>query len=227
MTSVVSSLEILPPERRASSSFNDGSRKPMSTVVLHLEGGDERCIMVPVRAARLLAGEEPELPCEVGVALDAVHAIEARACFAALIDMLSRRDYSSHEAADKLANYGYRQQEIDAAISRAEGLRYLDDARFVTTFIEERKAQGWGRRKIELELKRRGIDVSDIEGYPDEFFSDDDDLARARALLSRRSVPESNAFERLTRFLMNKGFSYAVASAAVRSRLDELDASAR
>lgn len=220
MDAIVTSLEIVPPERTPSSSFADGSRKPMSTVVLHLEGGDSKSIRVPMRAARILEGEEPALPCGKAAVLDAIHAIEGRACYATLIDMLSRRDYATQEAVDKLVSYGYRQQEIDSAIARATASRYLDDERFVTSFIDGHKARGWGRRKIEAELRRRGIDVALIDGYPDAYFSDEDDAERARALLARRSIPTANAFERLVRFLMSKGFSYGVAADAVRERLD-------
>lgn len=220
MDATVTSLDIVPPERRASSSFADGSRKPMSTVVLHLEEGGCQSIMLPVRAARILEGEELDLPCGKSAAFDTIRAAEARACYATLIDMLSRRDHATKEAADKLASYGYRRQAIDSAVARATASRYLDDGRFVSNFIDERKARGWGRRKIEAELKRRGIDVADIDDYPDAYFTEENDLERARALLERRSIPTTNAFERLVRFLMSRGFSYGVAAEAVRERLN-------
>lgn len=216
----VVSIDIIPPERRGSSSLGNGQRKPMSTVVLHLEGGEDRRVMVPVRAARVLDEEQPALPCSTDRAFEFIHAVEGRMCFSQLVDMLSRRDHSTGEARDKLSAYGYRPQEVDAAIARATECRFLDDSRFTSTFIEERKARGWGRRKIELELKRRGIDVSEVEGYPEAYFSDDDDLSRARELLARRPVPDDRAFERLVRSLMSKGFSYSVAAEAARERIE-------
>ena len=96
----------------------------------------------------------------------------------------------------------------------------MDENRFCSYFIEERKRRGWGQRKIEAELKRRHVVLDDIPGYPEDYFAVDDDLARASALLAKRRVPEARAFEKLVRFLMGKGFSYHIAADAVKVRLD-------
>ncbi len=99
-------------------------------------------------------------------------------------------------------------------------VRVLDENRFCSYFIEERKRRGWGQRKIETELKRRHVVLDDIPGYPEDFFAVEDDLARASALLAKRRVPETRGFEKLVRFLMGKGFSYHIAADAVKARLD-------
>lgn len=97
---------------------------------------------------------------------------------------------------------------------------FLDENRFCSYFIEERKRRGWGQRKIETELKRRHVVLDDIPGYPEDYFAVEDDLARASALLAKRRVPETRGFEKLVRFLMGKGFSYQIAADAVKARLD-------
>ena len=83
-----------------------------------------------------------------------------------------------------------RQPAIDFAVARATEYRFLDENRFCSYFIEERKRRGWGQRKIEVELKRRHVVLDDIPGYPEAYFAVDDDLARASALLAKRRVPE-------------------------------------
>lgn len=184
-----------------------------------MENGRTREIVVPVRAGKLLIQEPIAFPMGEDEAFDAIHALEGRVCFTVLTEMLNRRDYSIDEAKTKLANYGYRDIEIDASVARAIDARFLDDRRYAGNFVEERKRRGWGRRKIEIELKRRGIDPLDIPGYPDAFFSDDEDLERAFALLERKSIPDSRSYEKLVRHLLSKGFSYSVASKAVQRRL--------
>ena len=215
-------IQVRMPDRAemARSSYQ-GARKPQAQVLLELEDGGSRTVLVPVRVARALNEQEFPFPCEVDEACERIGALESRLCFTVLTEMISRREYSVEEARGKLALYGYRPADIDAAISRACDLRFLDDVRFVSGFIEGRKQRGWGRRKIEAELKRRGIDPARIEGYPDAYFDEEDDLARARALLARKTVPESKAYEKLVRHLMAKGFSYAIASTAVREVLAE------
>ncbi len=216
----VTSLSIALPDASARARAASRGRKPMAEVTLHLDGGDSREIVVPTRVGRLLEEDAVALPLPADEAFDAIHALEGRVCFAMLTEMLSRRDHSSDEIRRKLASYGFRDIEIDASLARAREHRFLDDGRFAAYFIEERLRRGWGRRKIETELRRRGVDLEAVPGYPDAFFSEEDDRARARALLERKPVPEARAFDKLVRFLMSRGFGYGVAAEAVRERLD-------
>lgn len=209
------------PDASARARAAAAGRKPMAEVSCTVEGGRVREIVVPVRAARLLEAEGLGLPREEQEAFDALHELEGRVCFTMLTEMLSRRDHATQEARIKLAAYGFRPQEIDAAVARAQDMRFLNDARFASYFIEERKRRGWGRRRIEVELRRRGVDVTELVGYPEAFFDDDDDLERARQLLERRSIPAGRARDKFVRHLMAKGFSYAVAAQAARMRLEQ------
>lgn len=208
----------LPDRKRASSSFSP--RKPMAEVSCHMENGSTREIVVPVRVGRILMGDAIGLPLEEERAFDAIHDLEGRVCFTLMTEMLSRRDYASDELHHKLKLYGYRDEEIDSCIERASQLRFINDARFATHCIEERKRRGWGRSKIERELSLRGVCLDDIPGYPDEFFSEEDDIERALGLLERKSIPEARAFEKFVRHLMGKGFSYSIAARAARQRID-------
>lgn len=208
----------MPAKPRTSSSFSQ--KKPMAEVSCFVEGGASREIVVPVRVAKLMSAESLNLPAEEEEAFNRIHALEARVCFTLLTEMLSRRDYASYELEQKLLAYGFRPQEVQTSLARAAELRFINDNRFASYFIEERKRRGWGRRKIELELKRRGIATEEIPGYPEDFFCEDEDLVRAQNLLAKRAVPENRPFEKLVRHLVSKGFSYAIAAEAAHSRLD-------
>lgn len=196
-------------------------RKAMAEVSLLLDSGDRREIVVPARVGRLLQDGAVELPREEDDAFDAVHALEGRVCFAMLTEMLARRDHAESEIRRKLSSYGFRDIEIEGSISRARELRFLNDDRFASYFIEERVRRGWGRRRIEAELSRRGVDAREVPGYPDAFFTEEGDLERLRALLARRRVPEQRAYEKLVRFLVSRGFPFGVAADAVRERLSQ------
>ncbi len=211
-------------ERRRCAAYSN--RKPMASVDVVLEGGATRSIVVPVRAARMLDGEELGFPIPEDEAFDRIHEVEYRACVQAVTDALSRRDHASGELRDKLKRYGYRDQEIDRALETATERRYLDDSRFTSYFIEERIRRGWGRRKIESELYRRGVRTEDIEGYPDRFFSEESDLERALWLLEKKVCPEVRAKEKFVRFLVSRGYSYSVAIQAADDRLSREEESA-
>lgn len=212
-------LEVRLPERGARAAMGPSAKKPMAEVSVILADETRLEIVVPVRVGRLLMEGEPPLPAEADEIFSHIHALEARVAMTQVTEMLGRRDHSIDEVRVKLRQYGYRPEEIEPVLSRAQELRYLDDTRFAVYFVEERKRRGWGRRKIELELSRKGISPDDLLGYPDRFFSEDEDLERARALLDRKSIPAARPFEKLVRFLMGKGFSYSLAADAVHGRL--------
>lgn len=217
---VVTDIEIKLPQKGPSSySAYPARRRPRAEVIFTLEGGATRSGWVPPRVARLYSKDEPDVPCSFQAAMGALMGLEERACFTALTELQSRREHSCEEARGKLLALGYREASVDKAIDRARELRFLDDQRFMTTFIEERLRRGWGKRKVELELRRRGVDPSEIPGYPERFFSAEDDAERARQLLARKPVPAVRPFEKLVRHLMGKGFSYDIASRAARERI--------
>ena len=136
-------------------------KKPCAHIDCELEGGFERSIWIPVRVARLFLKNRPDLPCDWDEFREAVQLIERKCALTMVTEMLSRRDHATGEVRDKLARYGFRQPAIDFAVQRATEYRLLDENRFCSYFIEERKRRGWGQRKIETELKRRHVVLDD------------------------------------------------------------------
>lgn len=149
-----------------------------------------------------------------------VEALDGEQAWAWLLALLNQRDLTAFEAKRKGAKRGFSATSLNAAIERAQSLHFMDAARYLEAFTTAKIAQGWGERRIRQELKLRGIDV---EGYPEwgpSHFGGESERERAAALLSRRSVPEKNPYEKLVRFLVGKGYSLSVAKDAVRARLD-------
>lgn len=221
MSYTVGEFSIKFPDKKASSSFSSGygCKKPRAQIEISLEEGYEREIWIPVRVARAFIKEKPLTPIGLEEFRGRVDALERTCALTMVTEMLSRRDHASGEVRDKLAVYGFHPSAIDYAVQRAIDLHFLDDRRFCSYFIEERKRRGWGRRKIELELKRRHIVIEEIPGYPEAYFHEEDDAERARALLAKRRVADTRPFEKLVRYLMGKGFSYGIAADAAKQRI--------
>lgn len=215
------SIDVGLPDTAARARAARYGKKPMAEVAVELEDGTVYRIVVPLRVGRLLDDGSVSLPQPWHDAFDAIHELEYRVCVAQLTELLSRRDYAEDEIRRKLASYGYRDQEIDRTLVYGQEHRFIDDRRFAEYFIAERIRRGWGRRRIELELQRRGVDVETIDGYPDRYFSDEDDLERAREVLASRPVPATRAFEKSVRHLVSRGFSYSIARDAASSVLSE------
>ena len=69
----------------------------------------------------------------------------------------------------------------------------------------------------------RGVRDEGLLELADSLMSEDGERDRARDILARRRIPDDKAYEKLVRHLMAKGFSYGVASDAVKKRLSQSD----
>lgn len=135
-----------------------------------------------------------------------------------LTSLLNVRDYAPSEIRGKLSADGYEARDIEKAIERAKSCALLDESRYGASFVRAHARKGWGRGRIERELRQRGIDPRSIEGYPDRFF-EDDEIDRARQALATKRVSEPNREAKLARFLLSRGFSQDVAIRAARDRM--------
>ena len=92
--------------------------------------------------------------------------------------MLERRRRTRVELAQRLRDQGHAVEIIEAVLDRLAEVGLVDDAEFARAWLAGRwgrKPSGW--RKLELELKGKGISADDIE------------TARAR-LAERGSAPD-------------------------------------
>lgn len=135
--------------------------------------------------------------------------------------LVNKRDFSFKELSEKLLLDGYSREVVQSLCERARDAGVVDDQRFAQSFIRTKMLSGWGRIKIERELRRRGIDVLGVDGWPDEFFEPGDELERACALALKKRLTGKNDFQKIARFLCNKGFSPSVAFDAAKAALRE------
>jgi regulatory protein len=136
----------------------------------------------------------------------------------AAIGALDRRDRTVAELEGWLAERGYEQPEIAAALAELIELGALDDERYARVFAEDKRAlAGWGPERIEAELLGRGIprEIAERAGGEDR----EAQLERARHLLGERghSAADDRERARALGFLTRRGYEYELAYEAVRS----------
>ena len=207
------SVEVLLPRRRARSSAI-GARRPRATVVARESGEELERIEVPLAAgksldAKLEAGEVA--PCDLDSLRDLVGRLEERCCRARLEALINRRDYSRRELADKLRADGYPDELACGVLDRLEEVGLVSDARYADLFVRSKIASGWGRRKVEAELARRGVEARSLPGWPDTYFDEDSDFERALAIAGRRTFSGRDPYASIVRLLAGRGFSFDVA----------------
>jgi regulatory protein len=120
---------------------------------------------------------------------------------------LGRREHSRAELARKLAPHAESRETLDALLDQLASKKQLSDERYA----EERArslARKYGTAKIRHDLRSKGI-AEEIVGRT----CAGDELARARAILSRKYRDPANTREeraRRARFLQSRGFSIDV-----------------
>lgn len=201
------------PERGAAL----GARKPMAQVLV----GDGESIAIPVAVARALnASDSPEPESRAELFYRIREAADVCA-WARLVDLASRREHSCAEVLGRLRDAGYTPECAERAVERGRDKRILNDMRFADSFARSKAACGWGPLRIERELRNRGVEPSEMPGWPDEYLGEDPAQERALELLRRKRMPEKNAYAKFVRFLASRGYSLAVAKDAARARIDE------
>ncbi len=132
------------------------------------------------------------------------------------LSLLSKRDYLSSELKRKLFAHGFSKDDIDEAIIHLKELGYINDKRYIKNFlISHLINKGWGPKKVENELLRRGAEKDDIEEIFFEVFSEDKkrydekllDIIRKKIERSRLNLNFRKDREKLFRYLFSKGFT--------------------
>lgn len=210
------------PERGSASL---GGRRPLATLVVTSSTHGQERISVPKAVGRRLAsladsdGEQPVSRAEL---LYRVRSMSLELARSKAEELLNRRDYSSSELAAKLREAGYHPSVADEVVARFVEVGLLDDRRFAELFARSKAAAGWGRIKIERELARRGVDATQLEGWPSGYL-EEDESETAFALASRRRLSGKNDFQKLVRFLCGRGFPMGVAMDAAKRVLAEAE----
>ena len=126
---------------------------------------------------------------------------------------LTIRPRSRKELADKLQDKEFADPIITAVLEHVTRLGYLDDGKFAAQWAASRiRSRGFGRRRLEQELRIKGIDRDIIKDTLNTLFEEsaESDVARKEADKKLRTLtrfePEVRR-RRLAGFLERKGFS--------------------
>ncbi|MGI6755512.1 MAG: regulatory protein RecX [Atopobiaceae bacterium] len=209
----------LPSQSRAAL----GSAKPQARIWFEDASG-RHWTKVPLCVAKELnrtIKTEGFSPSSASELEDAINGLEEAMTWSRVVDIASRREISVSEVRDRLKRDGFDSFYVDQALKRAISCSLLDDARYADVYIRSKISAGWGQRRIERELTSRRIDCYELAGWPYAYFDADEEYERAVEIAARKHVSDKNAFPKLVRFLMNRGFGMDVAKRAAQRVLEE------
>jgi regulatory protein len=131
---------------------------------------------------------------------------------------LNSRERTQAEVRSKLARAGVDRQDAEHAVAVLVEQGYLDDARFVRLFTQDkRELEGWGSDRIRQALLARGVDADRVEGAMGEPDAGTE-IECALALLRRRfpaPAGDRRERERALGVLLRKGYDVELALDAI------------
>jgi regulatory protein len=143
----------------------------------------------------------------------------------AALTLLSRRDYTSSELADRLTDKGYEPAAVAGAVADLTSRGLLDDRRTAAAHVRRAAAiKGRGRVRISRELTARGLS-RDIIDEAVSAVAREDELVAIRKILARKRWPANPSHlerQRMYRHLLGRGFPADLIGRAL-GRLDEDD----
>ena len=139
---------------------------------------------------------------------------------------LSYRPRSELEVKNYLRQKGCEPQVCDTVIAKLRSLNYLDDLSFAQIWVRSRLvSRGYGPRRVEQELRLKGIDASVIRETMLESLKNTSEQESARTILTKRfggaSLQDSKAQRRAVALLQRRGFSSKVIFDLLKYRVDE------
>lgn len=200
-----------------------GSSRPKAIVRLSDSEGEERWV-VPAAVGKSMSLFYKDCGGRIGSRAELAYEVKRASLTAGkkrIESLLNRRDYSTKELLNKLRDDGFSSAVSAQLVDEAVASNLVNDARFAEVYARSKCYAGWGKLRIERELSRKGIDARELPGWPESYFEDEDEKARAIELASRRRLTGKNDFQKIVRFLCGKGYSMNVSMDAARQVLEE------
>jgi len=122
---------------------------------------------------------------------------------------LGRRDHSEQELRTKLGRKTDNQHWIDTVITECFEYNYLNDDRFIESFIRSSQNKSYGINRIKRDLKNKGIDSDKLAlAFEDDQY---DYVDNAVQLLSRKyqqHLANHHIKNKASAFLQGKGYNF-------------------
>ncbi len=132
--------------------------------------------------------------------------------------LLAVRARSRRELADRLAMAKFSTAVIDAVLQELERLQLIDDNAFARSFSQNRMAtRPAGKMLLQRELKQKGLSETEINTGLAKAYENQTESQVARTLAEKRkkscgALDERKAKQRVSDFLLRRGFSWDVVS---------------
>ena len=141
------------------------------------------------------------------------------------VGLLAVRARSRREIEQRLLRAGFDEEVVSMVLYKLEREKLLDDEDFSVQWVESRKRK-YGASRIAMELRMKGVDPETAEAALACCSEEDEletavSLARRKIRSDRKSCDDRKLFQRVTAFLVRRGYSWEIAKKAWEAALAE------
>lgn len=136
--------------------------------------------------------------------------------------LLKLRDRSIGEMEEKLKRKEYSADEISKTMAFLIEKDFLDDERFARNFVRFKKSlKPTGKYYLQNKLRQKKIDNEIIEKVLLENVDGAEEISDAadRWLAKNKKVPKEKLYEKLSRYLVSRGFEWEKVREVVQKKL--------
>lgn len=139
---------------------------------------------------------------------------------------LSYRPRSETQVRSYLRQCGCAAAAIERSVERLRQLNYLNDGNFARSWAAAKVAGGYGPKRIEQELKVKGVGPAIIRAVVTEAFGEGEEAHHARRLLEKRyhklELDDDKTLRRAVAFLQRRGYSSKVIYEILKYSVEDL-----
>ena len=144
-------------------------------------------------------------------------AVSSRRAFNKATELLSRRDHGEKELLIKLRQKGFK-EEAEEAIEKLKYYGYIDDRRFAENYVKELiRIKHYGKRRVEQELYRKGIDREIISEVLEAAEFPESELVSLIEIKYYRYLTDEKGIKKTINSLLRMGYSYGEIKDALKT----------
>lgn len=135
-----------------------------------------------------------------------------QAAYNRLAALCSRTEYCLSDLRHKLQAWLLPEGADERILRRLQEEKYVDEERYACAFARDKFRQNrWGRQRVAMELRRRGIDDDHVAAALREIPDSDSDATLASLLRQRlratKAKDDTELFLKLLRYSVGRGYS--------------------
>ena len=140
-------------------------------------------------------------------------------CFDQAVKYLAISPRSEKEVKDKLYEKGYHREQVDYAIERCKGYKYIDDENYTRSFIDH-YSHKMGRKMLVYKLTtEKGISQALASNMIDDLVSDENEIEKctdmANKYIKKKRIAEKKDLQKVGAYLYTKGFEWNIINIAL------------